>query len=307
MTCFLHIRPDIKTALAEGRPVVALESTVITHGLPWPENMETALAMEAAVRESGAVPATIAVIKGRVTVGLTEEAIRELAQSPAGSVRKCSRRDFAIAMANGESAGTTVAGTMLVAHRAGIKVFATGGIGGVHRGNPHDVSADLEELGRTPVAVVCSGAKSILDLPLTVEYLETKGVPVIGLGTDTFPAFYYSDSGLGVDYRAADAGEVAAIIRASLEFGLDGGMLVTVPVPPEAEMPRAACEAAIGKAVSEAESRGIRGKDITPFLLARVAELTAGESKQANLALLINNARQAGQIAARLSLRIRKA
>jgi pseudouridylate synthase len=302
MTRSIHIHPDIEAALEEGRPVVALESTVITHGLPYPDNLQAALAMESAVREAGALPATIAIIGGRVTVGLTEEELGDLARLPAGSARKCSRRDFAIAMATGEHAGTTVAGTMVVAHKAGIRVFATGGIGGVHRGNPHDISADLEELGRTPVAVVCSGAKSILDLPLTVEYLETKGVPIIGLGTDTFPAFYYSDSGLGVDYRAADVGGVAAIWKASLKFGLEGGMLVTVPVPPEAAMPRADCEAAIAKAVAEAENRGIRGKDITPFLLARVAELTGGKSREANLALLINNAAQAGRIAVQLEV-----
>ncbi|MEX0331760.1 MAG: pseudouridine-5'-phosphate glycosidase [Puniceicoccaceae bacterium] len=300
MSSKIYLRPDIEAALSGGQPVVALESTVITHGLPWPENAETALAMEAAVREAGAIPATIGVVGGRVTVGLTEEEIETLAQLPADSVRKCSRRDFAIAMATGEHAGTTVAGTMLVAHKAGIRVFATGGIGGVHRGNPHDVSADLEELGRTPVAVVCSGAKSILDLPLTVEYLETKGVPVIGLETDTFSAFYYSDSGLPVDHRAEDVAEVARIFRASLDFGLRGGMLVTVPVPQEAEMPREACEAAIERAVKEAEDQGIRGKDITPHLLARVAELTEGKSRDANLALLKNNAGKAGRIAVEL-------
>ncbi|MEX0325491.1 MAG: pseudouridine-5'-phosphate glycosidase [Puniceicoccaceae bacterium] len=300
MPSSIHIRPDIKAALSGGQPVVALESTVITHGLAYPENLETALAMEAAVREAGALPATIGIVDGRVTVGLTEDQIEMLARQQVGSVRKCSRRDFAIAMANGEHAGTTVAGTMLVAHKAGIKVFATGGIGGVHRGNPHDVSADLEELGRTPVAVVCSGAKSILDLPLTVEYLETKGVPIIGLGTDTFPAFYYSDSGLPVDHRAEDAAEVARIIRASLEFALEGGLLVTVPVPPEAEMPREACEAAIEQAVKEADAKGIRGKDITPYLLARVGELTEGKSRDANLALLKNNAAKAGRLAVAL-------
>lgn len=300
MPSSIHIRPDIEAALSEDQPVVALESTVITHGLAYPENLETALAMEAAVREAGAIPATIGIVGGRVTVGLTEEDIEMLARQPVDSVRKCSRRDFAIAMANGEHAGTTVAGTMIVAHKVGIRIFATGGIGGVHRGNAHDVSADLEELGRTPVAVVCSGAKSILDLPLTVEYLETKGVPVIGLGTDTFPAFYYSDSGLPVDHRAEDAAEVARIVRASLGFGLEGGLLVTVPVPPEAEMPREACEAAIEQAVKEADEKGIRGKDITPYLLARVGELTEGKSRDANLALLKNNAAKAGRLAVAL-------
>jgi pseudouridylate synthase len=298
----IHIHPAIEAALTEGRPVVALESTVITHGLPYPDNLQAALDMEAAVRKAGALPATIAIIGGRVTVGLTHEQLENLARRPAGSVRKCSRRDFAIAMATSEYAGTTVAGTMVVAHKVGIQVFATGGIGGVHRGNPHDISADLDELGRTPVVVVCSGAKSILDLPLTVEYLETKGVPIVGLATNTLPAFYYSDSGLGVDYHAADVGEVAAIWRASLSLGLEGGMLVAVPVPPEAALPRADCEAVIEQAVVEAESSGIRGKDITPFLLARVAELSGGKSRQANLALLINNAAQAGLLAVQIQL-----
>ncbi|NDV61206.1 pseudouridine-5'-phosphate glycosidase [Puniceicoccales bacterium CK1056] len=300
MTSSLHIRPDIKEALREGRAVVALESTVITHGLPYPDNLETAMAMESAVRESGALPATIGIVDGRVTVGLTGEEIELLAKQAPGTVRKCSRRDFAIAIAAKEHAGTTVAGTMLVAYRAGIRVFATGGIGGVHRGHPYDVSADLEELGRTPVAVVCSGAKAILDLPLTIEYLETKGVPVIGLGTEAFPAFYYSDSGLGVDHCVADAQEAARIIKASLEFETGGGMLVTVPVPAAAELPREQCEEAIELALAEAEAKGIRGKDITPFMLARISELTEGKSRDANLALLINNASEAGRIAVQL-------
>ena len=227
----LHVSPEVADALRAGRAVVALESTLITHGLPHPENVETALAMEAAVRASGAVPATIAVLGGKITVGLSLADIERLASKPAGSVRKCSRRDLPIAIARGEDGATTVAGTMIVAHLAGIRVFATGGIGGVPRGAPFDVSADLLELGRTPVAVVCSGAKSILDLPLTLEVLETQGVPVIGLGTDTLPAFYARSSGLPIDVRVESPAEAAQIIAAAQRLGAEHGLLVTVPVP----------------------------------------------------------------------------
>ncbi len=295
MNAEIHLAPEVASALANNQAVVALESTLITHGLPYPTNVEIALAMEAAVREQGAVPATIAVLKGKITVGLAESDIERLAS--AGSVRKCSRRDLAIAVGLQEDAATTVAGTMIVAHMAGIRVFATGGIGGVHRGHPFDVSADLIELGRTPVAVVCSGAKSILDLPLTLEVLETQGVPVVGLGTDTLPAFYTRSSGLRIDACVETPEQVAEIIRAALRLGMQHGIVVAVPVPPEDAMPDGAAEAAIQKAAIEAEEQGIHGKDVTPFLLRRVAELTEGQSRRANLALLLNNARTAGRIA----------
>jgi pseudouridine-5'-phosphate glycosidase len=257
--------------------------------------------MEAAVRAGGAVPATIAVLGGKITVGLTRAQIETLATRPAGSVRKCSRRDLPIAIARGEDGATTVAGTMIVAHLAGIHVFATGGIGGVHRGAPFDVSADLLELGRTPVAVVCSGAKSILDLPLTLEVLETQGVPVVGLGTDTLPAFYSRSSGLPVDVSIQTAAEAAQIIAAAQRIEAGHGVLVTVPVPEQDAMPVEKMEGAIRRATAEAEEKKIHGKAATPFLLARVAELTAGESRRANIALLVNNARAAADIAVALA------
>lgn len=297
----LHVSPEVAAALAAGRPVVALESTLITHGLPWPANFETANAMETAVRAGGAVPATIAILHGKITVGLTREEIERLAQRPTGTVRKCSRRDLPIAVARGEDAATTVAGTMIVAHLAGLRVFATGGIGGVHRGAPFDVSADLLELGRTPVAVVCSGAKSILDLPLTLEVLETQGVPIIGLGTDTLPAFYSRSSGLPIDVRIETPREAAAIIVAAHALGAQHGLLIAVPVPAADEFPSDQAEAAITQAIAEAEARGIHGKAVTPFLLGRVAELTGGGSRRANTALLINNARTAALIAVALA------
>lgn len=297
----LTIRPDVAEALAAGQPVVALESTLITHGLPYPDNVETALSMEAAVRESGAVPATVALLKGQITAGLTTDQIEYLGKLPTNSIRKCSRRDFAIAVGLGEDAATTVAGTMIVAHWAGIKVFSTGGIGGVHRGHPFDVSADLMELGRTPVAVVCSGAKSILDLPLTMEVLETQGVPVIGYGTDTLPAFYSRSSGLPVDARVENATQAAQVIGASRRLGMGHGVLIAVPVPDGMEMPAEPAERAIEQATAEAESQGVHGKSVTPFVLARVAELTEGESRRSNVALLVNNARVGGLIAVELS------
>lgn len=296
----LDFAQPVAAALAAGQPVVALESTLITHGLPHPINLETALAMEEAVRAGGAVPATIAVLRGRVTVGLAQAEIERLAQRPAGSVRKCSRRDLPIAVGLGEDAATTVAGTMIVAHMAGVRVFATGGIGGVHRGQPFDVSADLIELGRTPVAVVCSGAKSILDLPLTVEVLETQGVPIIGLQTDTLPAFYSRSSGLPVDVRVETPAAAAQIIAAARQLGAQHGLLVAVPVPAADELPASVAEAAIEQATAEAAARGVHGKEITPFVLGRVLELTEGKSRRANTALLINNARAAGLIAAAL-------
>ena len=297
----IHFGAEVAEALRSSRPVVALESTLITHGLPWPANAETALAMEAAVRAGGATPATIAILGGKITVGLTREQIERLAQRPAGSVRKCSRRDLPIAVARGEDAATTVAGTMIVAHLAGIRVFATGGIGGVHRGAPFDVSADLLELGRTPVAVVCAGAKSILDLPLTLEVLETQGVPIVGLGTDTLPAFYSRSSGLPIDVRIETPREAAAIIAAAHRLGAQHGILITVPVPAADELPTDQAEAAIKQATAEADARGLHGKAVTPFLLGRVAELTSGGSRRANTALLVNNARTAALIAVALT------
>ncbi len=297
----LEISTEVAAALRERRLVVALESTLITHGLPHPANVETALAMEAAVRASGAVPATIAVLGGKITVGLTRGEIERLGARPAGSVRKCSRRDLPIAVARGEDGATTVAGTMIVAHMAGIRVFATGGIGGVHRGAPFDVSADLLELGRTPVAVVCSGAKSILDLPLTLEVLETQGVPIIGLGTDTLPAFYSRTSGLPIDVRVETPAEAAQIIAAAGRLQAQHGLLVTVPVPEAEALAAGQVEAAIIQATAEAAAQGVHGKRVTPFLLARVAELTSGDSRRANVALLVNNARIAGLIAMALS------
>jgi pseudouridylate synthase len=293
----LTLSHDVAAALADGRPVVALESTLITHGLPYPANVETALAMEEAVRAAGALPATIAVLKGRLTVGISGDDIEWLASRPAGQVRKCSRRDLPIVVGLGADGATTVAGTMIVARMAGIRVFATGGIGGVHRGHPFDVSADLMELGRTPVAVVCSGAKSILDLPSTLEVLETQGVPVIGLGTDTLPAFYARSSGLPIDARIETPEDAARIIAAHERLGTSHGLLFTVPVPDVHELAPEAAEHAIEQATREADQRGIHGQAVTPFMLARVAELTEGAARRANLALLVNNARVGAQIA----------
>jgi len=297
----LIFQPQVKAALAEGRPVVALESTLITHGLAYPANLEVARAMEGTVREEGAVPATIAILGGQITIGLADDELEYLGKRPRQRVRKCSRRDLPIAVGRGEDAATTVAGTMVVAHKAGIEVFATGGIGGVHRGHPLDVSADLIELGRTPVTVVCSGAKSILDLPLTLEVLETQGVPVVGYGTDTLPAFYSRSSGLPVDVRVEGAEDVAAIVRARRALGLPHATLVTVPVPAEEALSREEAEAAIEEAIRQADAAGITGKAVTPFVLARVAELTAGRSQRANVALLVNNARVAARIACALA------
>ena len=295
----LQIHPDVQTALKQGRPVVALESTLITHGLPYPVNQEVADGMEKAVREAGAVPATIAVLQGRITVGLTSAELAHLAR--ARDVRKCSRRDLPIALARREDGATTVAGTMIIAHMAGIRVFATGGIGGVHRGHPFDVSADLLELAQTPVAVVCAGAKAILDLPLTLEVLETHGVPVIGYRCSSFPAFYTRDSGLPLDVRCDTFAEVAAILRSRESLGFRTGSLIATPVPAEHELPAAVAEKAIAQALQEAEARGVRGKEVTPFLLARVSELTHAESRTANVALLENNARTAAGIARALA------
>jgi pseudouridylate synthase len=295
---------EVATARAHGQPLVALESTLITHGLPYPANRDTALAMEQAVRDAGAVPATIAIIEGQVMVGLSSDQVDMLAQKPTGSVRKCSRRDLPIAIGLGEDAATTVAGTMIVAHWAGIPIFATGGIGGVHRGHPWDVSADLIELGRTPVAVICAGAKSILDLPLTLEVLETQGVPVIGLGTDTLPAFYTRSSGLPVDACIQTTTQAAQIIHAARAIGAEHGLLITVPVPESDALSNEVAEAAIEQATRDADANGIHGKALTPFVLGRVLELTGGASLRANRALLINNAGVAGQIAVELMAQV---
>lgn len=293
----IYLSREVQDALAHGEAVVALESTLITHGLPYPVNVEVALAMENAIRNVGAIPATIAVMRGSITVGIGQEGIEKLASQSAGTVRKCSRRDLAIAVGLGEYGATTVAGTMIVAHMAGIKVFSTGGIGGVHRGHPHDVSADLIELGRTPITVVCSGAKSILDLPLTLEVLETQGVPIIGLGTDTLPAFYNRTSGLPIDARADNPQQVAQIISAAQRLEMQHGVLVVVPVPIEDELSENSAETAIQQATLEAEAQGIHGKDVTPFVLTRVVELTGGESRRANTSLLVNNAKTGAEIA----------
>lgn len=288
---------EVADALREGRAVVALESTLITHGFAYPANVETALAMEDAIRAEGAVPATIAVLDGQITVGLSRPQIEDLAALGQAGVRKCSRRDLPIVVGLRQHGATTVAGTMIAAHMAGIKVFATGGIGGVHRGHPQDISADLIELGRTPITVVCAGAKSILDLPLTMEVLETQGVPVLGYETDTLPAFYSRSSGLPIDQRVDSPAEVAAIVAARDALGLQHGTLVAVPVPEADALPIDEAEQAIAQATREADEQGIHGKDVTPFVLARVLALTEGRSQAANIAALVNNARVGGRIA----------
>ena len=294
----LQIQPEVQNALDARVPIVALESALISHGLPYPQNLETAQALEQAVRENGTVPATIAIIEGKIRVGLAEGELKRLA-TPKG-VRKVSRRDLPIAVARGEDGATTVAATVYVAALAGIEVMATGGIGGVHQGQPFDVSADLPELARTRVAVVCSGAKAILDLPLTLEWLETHGVPVLGYGTDEFPAFYSRHSGLPVDARVDTPEEAAWIIRTKWELGLEGGVLVTVPVPVEAELPRELAERAIEQAVAAAREQGITGKALTPFLLSQIVRITEGMSMAANVTLLKNNAAVAARIAGAL-------
>ena len=299
MNKYLDVNPEVAAAIAEGKPVVALESTIISHGMPYPQNVETALNVEKIIRENGAVPATIAIIGGRLKAGLTAEEIEYFGKK-GQAIAKASRRDIAVLCARGEDGATTVTTTMMIAHMAGIKVFATGGIGGVHRGaeTTMDISADLEELAQTPVMVVCAGAKSILDLGLTLEYLETKGVPVIGYGTEELPAFYTRQSGFGVDYRMDSPEELAAAFKARHEMGLKGGMLVTNPIPEEYAMPLDTINAAIDQAIAECEAQGIHGKKTTPFLLARVAELTGGDSLASNIRLVYNNAKVAAQTAA---------
>lgn len=292
---------EVVAALAAGQPVVALESTVITHGLPYPDNVETAVSMETAVRAGGAVPATIAILQGAVHIGLTVDQIEYLGRLAGTPVRKCSRRDIPIALARGEDGATTVAGTMILAQQAGIELFATGGIGGVHRGHPFDISADLTELGRTAVTVVCSGAKSILDLPATREVLETHGVPVIGYGVDEMPAFFARSSGLPVDVRLDTPQQVAAVILARRQLALQNGLLVTVPVPAADACDPEQVETAITQATHEADQQGIHGPAATPWLLRRVMALTNGRSLRANTALLQNNGTIAAKIAAALS------
>ena len=298
---YLDIAPEVRAALEAGKPVVALESTIISHGMPYPQNVETALNVERIVRENGAVPATIAIIGGRLKAGLSEAEITYLGQK-GYDVTKASRRDLPVLVARGEDGATTVATTMIIAAMAGIRVFATGGIGGVHRGAEltMDISADLEELAQTGVLVVCAGAKSILDLGLTLEYLETKGVPVIGYQTGELPAFYTRKSGFNVDYRLDSPGEIAAAFRAKMEMGLAGGMLVTNPIPEEYSMDPDVINRAIDEAVEEAKAQGIHGKQTTPFLLAKIKDITGGDSLASNIRLVYNNAELAAKIAAQL-------
>ena len=301
MNDYLDIKPEVARALAEHKPVVALESTIISHGMPWPQNAETAFAVEDVIRAHGAVPATIAVIGGRLKAGLEKQEIEYLAKK-GQAVTKASRRDLPVLCARGEDGATTVAATMIVAALAGIGVFATGGIGGVHRGaeTTMDISADLEELARTPVLVICAGAKSILDLGLTLEYLETKGVAVCGYQTDELPAFYTRTSGFGVDFRADSPKELAAAFHAQRSLGYPGGMLCTNPIPEAYSMEPAVINAAIDQAVAESVQQGVKGKKVTPFLLARVKELTGGDSLESNIQLVLNNAALAADTAGEL-------
>ena len=293
----LDILPEVRQAIAEHRPVVALESTILSHGMPYPDNLAFARRADAVIRAEGAVPATMAIVRGRVKAGLTEEELELMCR--AEGVAKVSRRDMAVCVAAGRTGATTVAATMICAAMAGVRVFATGGIGGVHRGGETtmDVSADLQELSRTPVAVVCAGAKQILDIGRTLEYLETMGVPVIGLRTAEFPAFYCRSSGFPLDYAAKSEAEAAVIIHAQRALGLGGGVLIGNPIPEEYGMDNAYMERVIGEALDEAERAGVRGKAITPFLLARVKALTGGASFEANVQLALNNAQAAARIA----------
>ena len=293
------VADEVQAAIDEGRGVVALESTIICHGMPYPQNVETAFAVEAAIRESGAVPATIGVLEGRPTVGLSKDEIETFGKLGA-AVMKTSRRDLPMIVADRKNGATTVAGTMIIAAMAGIRVMATGGIGGVHRGveETMDVSADLEELARTDMAVVCAGIKSVLDIGRTLEYLETVGVPVIGFGTDELPAFYARSSGFGVDYREDDPARIAAQMAAKYGMGLAGAMLITNPVPEAAALDAAEIEAVIQNALAQMAEAGITGKDTTPFLLQKIADETGGRSLAANVALIIDNASLAGRLAA---------
>jgi pseudouridine-5'-phosphate glycosidase len=298
---YLDIAPEVSAAVQEGQPVVALESTIISHGMPYPENVETALRVERTVRDSGAVPATIAILRGRLRAGLGSDEIDHLGKR-GQAVTKTSRRDIPFVVSRGEDGATTVAASMIVAAMAGIRVFATGGIGGVHRGATEtmDVSADLEELARTDVAVVCAGVKSVLDIGRTLEYLETKGVAVVGYRTDCLPAFYTPSSRFPVDFRAETPAEIAAVLNAKRQMGLSGGTVVANPIPPEHALADDEISGVIDDAIAEMERRGITGKDTTPFLLAKIAERTEGRSLAANIELVVNNARLAAEIAAAL-------
>ncbi len=298
MNPYLDVNPAVAQALAEGKPVVALESTIISHGMPYPQNVETALKVEEIIRQNGAVPATIAILGGRLKAGLSPAEIEYLGKQ-GQKVTKASRRDLSVLVAQGADGATTVATTMMIAHMAGIKLFATGGIGGVHRGaeTTMDISADLEELGQTDVMVVCAGAKAILNLKLTLEYLETKGVPVLGYQTQELPAFYTRTSGLKVDYQVDSPEMLAKILKTQHDLGLHGGILVTNPIPEQYSMDADAINAVIDQAIAEAQEKGIHGKETTPFLLAKVKEITGGDSLEANIQLVFNNAKLAAQTA----------
>lgn len=293
----LHFSPDVAEARAKGLPVVALESTLIAHGMPWPQNMETGMQLEQAVRDEGAVPATIAIIKGKICVGLKQEEMERIARNP--DTPKVSRRDFPYILSKGLDGATTVAGTMIVSNMAGIRLFGTGGIGGVHREaqQTFDISADLTELGRSNVAVVSAGAKSILDLGLTLEYLETQGVPVIGYQTHDFPAFFTRSSEWQVDYRADNPQEIAGMLKAKWEAGIDGGMLIANPIPTQYSLDPQLVEKAIQQALADAAKEEVTGKKITPYLLRRINQLTGGLSLESNIKLVLNNARLAAKIA----------
>jgi pseudouridine-5'-phosphate glycosidase len=298
MNKFLSVTEEVRAALGANRPVVALESTIISHGMPWPKNLETALAVEELIRSCGAVPATVALMEGRLCAGLSAAQLEALAKAGTG-VTKASRRDFPRLLASGGTGATTVAGTMIVAALAGIRIFATGGMGGVHRGaeSSWDISADLEELSKTSVCVVCAGAKSILDLPKTLEYLETKGVPVIGYKTLELPAFYTSHSGLQLEEKVESPEEAAALLKAKWSAGLEGGVVIANPIPSRYEMEPEVIEPVIQQAITEAQARGISGKRLTPFLLEKIVEISDGDSLESNIALVKNNARLAAAVA----------
>ncbi|ABR46928.1 Indigoidine synthase A family protein [Alkaliphilus metalliredigens QYMF] len=297
---YLEYAPEVKKAIAEGRPIVALESTIISHGMPYPQNVETAKKVEDMIREGGAVPATIAIVKGKIKVGLTEEELMFLGQSK--DVVKASRRDLPLIIAKELNGATTVASTMIIAALAGIKVFVTGGIGGVHRGAQEtlDISADLMELAQTNVAVVCAGVKSILDIGLTLEVLETHGVPIVGYQTEDFPAFYTRKSGYGVDYAVANVEELARALKAKWDLDLKGGVVVANPIPEAYAMDEALITQAIDEAVQEAAAKGIQGKETTPFLLTKIKEITEGKSLESNIELVFNNAKIGAELAVAL-------
>lgn len=298
----LDIASEVADAIAGGVPVIALETTVITHGMAFPHNVETALAMEDAIRSEQACPATLGIVSGRVVVGMSMTQIETFGRAEPDSIRKCSRRDLPAAIAAKSNGSLTVAGTVAVADAAAIRIFATGGVGGVHRGHPHDVSADIYQLARTPVAGVCAGAKSILDLPLTLEVLESQGVTVLGLGTTNLPAFFTRDSGLPLPYSVETVDEAADVLRAWRDLESGSGLLVTVPVPGESALDPAEAEHAVAQAVRDADEYGISGNRLTPYILQRVVELTEGRSLIANKALLLNNARTAALLARKARL-----